>query len=73
MNERKIIRTVAKKYGISLAQVRAEIQESIRIAYEQTPTDSITAAYQNRIPRQGNIPTPEEFIAYVAKQVKAKL
>jgi len=73
MNERKILRTVAKKYGISLAQVRAEIQESIRIAYEQTPTDSITAAYQNRIPRQGNIPTPEEFIAYVAKQVKAKL
>ena len=73
MNERKILRTVAKKYGISLAQVSAEIHESIRIAYEQTPTDSITAAYQNRIPRQGNIPTPEEFIAYVAKQVKAKL
>ena len=38
--------------------------------YQNPPDDNITVAYQNRVPRKGDVPTPEEFIRYAAGQIK---
>ena len=70
MSMRKIYRKIAKEHGVSPKEVREEIQAAITQAYENPPDDNITVAYQNRVPRRGKIPTPEEFIRYAANQLK---
>lgn len=70
MSMRKIYRKIAREHGISPKEVREEMQAAITEAYRNPPDDNVTVAYQNRVPRKGEIPTPEEFIRYVAKQVK---
>lgn len=70
MSMRKIYRKIAKEHGVSPKEVREEIQAAITQAYENPPNDNITVAYQNRVPRKGKIPTPEEFIRYAANQLK---
>jgi hypothetical protein len=69
MNMRKIYRKIAKENGVSVKEVRQEMQAAITEAYTSPQNDNpITKAYQNRIPRQGEIPTPEEFIGYLSNQ-----
>lgn len=50
MSMRKVYRKVAKKHGISIAEVKKEIQAVISEAYINTPSDGITGAYQSRVP-----------------------
>lgn len=74
MSMRKIYKQIAKKHGVTVAEVRADIQSAITAAYTEPSSDNeITKAYQNRIPRKGEIPTPEEFIHYVTKVTKNKM
>lgn len=72
MSMRKVYRKVAKKYGISVAEVKKEIQAVINDAYLNTPDDGITGAYQNRVPYKGDVPTPDEIIRYCSDQLKTK-
>ncbi len=72
MNMRKIYREVARKHGVTVEEVKREMQAAINEAYTNTPNDGITGAYQNRVPRKGEIPTTDAFIRYVAKEVKSK-
>ena len=41
-------------------------------AYTNTPNDGITGAWQNRVPRKGEIPTVEEFIKYATVEVNKR-
>ena len=58
MSMRKIYREIARKYGTTPKEVRTEIQKMI------------DDAYQNQVPRKGEIPTAEEFIRYCAQKVR---
>ena len=71
MSMRKIYRELAKKHGVSVEEVRKEIQVALADAYtDPLNNNEITKAYQNRVPCQGEIPTPEEMVRYLAGKVK---
>ncbi len=69
MNIDKIIKAIAKKHGVSEAEVRKDMQSALYAAYTSA-SDSFTTTLQQDIPHKGIMPTPEEFIEYVAKSVK---
>ena len=51
--------------------IRQEMQAALTEAYtDPLNNNEITKAYQNRVPRQGEIPTPEEAVRYLAGKVK---
>ena len=63
MNRRNY-RKIAKKYGVSVSEVKKDMQEAIDAAYKN-PT-----MHANCVPRKGDIPTIDEFISYTAHRVK---
>ena len=70
MSMRRIYRKVAKEYGVTPKEVRQEIQHCITAAYtDPLNQNEITKAYQKRVPCKGSIPTPEEFLRYMADNV----
>ena len=70
MSMRKIYREVAKKHGVSVKEVKEEMQKALDHAYSNTADDGVIVAYQKQVPSKGDIPTPEEFIKYAANKVK---
>ena len=71
MNMRKIYRELAKKYGVSAKEVREEMQAALTDAYTNPLNNNvITKPYQNRIPHQGEMPTPQEAVRYLVGEVK---
>ncbi len=71
MSMRKIYRELARKHGVSAKEVRQEMQAALTEAYTDPQNNNeITRAYQNRVPRQGEIPTPEEAVHYLAGKVR---
>lgn len=68
---RKIYRKIARENGVSVKEVKEDMQAAIAAAYQNPPKDGgVTAAYQRQVPRKGEIPTPEEFIRYAAVKVR---
>ena len=63
MSMRKIYRKIAKKYGVSVQEVKTEMQSAINAAYRNNPE------VVKRIPRKGEIPIPGEFIGYAADKI----
>ena len=71
MSMRKIYRELAKKHGVSVKEVREDMQAALTEAYTNPlNNNAITKAYQNRVPRQDKIPTPEEAVRYLAGELK---
>lgn len=70
MSMRQIYRKVAKKNGVSVAEVKQDMQAAIDYAYKNTFNNSITADYQKQVPHNGEIPTSEELIIYAAHKIK---
>lgn len=70
MSMRQIYRKIAKENGVTPAEVKRDMQAAIDHAYQNTPDDGITVAYQNQVPRKGEIPTAEEFIRFAAQKIK---
>ena len=65
------LNTVAKKEGVSSERIRKDIEAAIAAARKDgNPT---VQAFWNAVPRQGDAPTPEELIAYIAGTLKMKL
>lgn len=74
MSMRKIYREIARKNGVSAKKVREDMQAALAVAYRNPPKDGgVTAAYQNQVPRKGEVPTPEEFIRYAAEKVRENI
>ncbi len=71
MDINKILGQVAEADGVSIEEVKKEMQAAISAAY-QNPSDDggRTAARQKEVPCRGEIPTPEEFIRYAAWKLK---
>ncbi len=57
-----IVRQTAKKLGISVAELKKEIQNAVDDAYKN-PTDSAKT-----VPRNQAVPTPEELLDYTLKE-----
>ena len=70
MGMRKIYRQIARENGVSVKEVRNEIQEAICAAYQNPPEDGVTAAYQGKIPCRRDIPTPEEVICFITGEIQ---
>jgi len=63
---RSIIRKIAKENGVSVAEARREMQAAINETYKNPNAAALA------VPRKGDVPTPEEFIVYVAQRVRIK-
>ena len=70
MSMRKIYRKVARKHGVSVKEVKEEMQKALEYAYTNAPDNGVTEAYQKQVPSKGEIPTPDEIIRYAANKVK---
>jgi hypothetical protein len=69
---RKVYRKVARKYGVTVEEVKREMQSAIDETYNNSDNNDITKAYQNKVPREGKIPTVDEFIRYASNKAKNK-
>lgn len=73
MGMRKIYRQIARENGVTVKEVRDKIQEAVSVAYQNPPKDEgVTPAFQERIPRRGEIPTSEEIIRFAAGEIQKK-
>ena len=73
MNKKKVLKAfkeIATRKGISVAEVRKEIQKAIDIA--SASPDPVVEEQWRRMPYRGKKPTPEDVVIYLAKQVKIK-
>ena len=68
MKAKSAIKQIADREGISVSEVRREIQAAIDEGMKST--DKSVQAYWSRIPRKGTKPTPEEVIDFMAKSIK---
>jgi len=59
----KIYEKIAKENGVSVEEIKQDIQEAINSAYEKPNL------YARCIPSKGNTPTTDEFIEYVANRM----
>ena len=63
MNMKKILKRIAKENGVTVEEVREEMQKAITEAWKNPPADGgVTAAYQRKVPCKGEVPTPEELL-----------
>lgn len=62
------IRKTAEEEGMEVEEVRKEIQEAILIGIYNK--DAVTRKKWRKIPCKGEVPTPEEFIEYIALNIK---
>ena len=62
MSMRKIYRKVARQNGVTIKEVRAEMQNAINAAWNDPQNNGIIRAYQNQVPHCGAVPTPDEVI-----------
>jgi len=66
----KALRQIAAKEGVSVEEVRREIEIAINAAQENS--DPNIQAFWEHIPRKGERPTPEEVIVYIASMFNEK-
>lgn len=70
MGMRKVYRQIAKENGVSVKEVKQDIQEMIADAWGNPPNDGVTRAYQRQVPCRGEMPTPDELICYLVAKVR---
>ncbi len=70
MSMRTIYRKVAKKHGVTAAEVKREMQAAIDCAYRKPDKTETEKSFQKRVQAQSEIPTAEELICFLAKEVK---
>ena len=68
---RSIYRKIAKAHGVSVKEVREEMQGALNAAY-QNNWDPVITANQQRIPKKGEIPTVEECLRYASGEIRKK-
>ncbi len=64
-----IIKKVAKQNGVSVKEVRKDLEEMIKVGMSSTEPEAVMFWSQFG----GKIPTPEQLIAALSSSVKAKL
>lgn len=67
MSMRNVYRKIAREHGVSVQEVKREIQTAINEAYKNPLPDM--AMQQCRIPKKGKVPTPDEVIRFSVEEV----
>lgn len=70
MSMRKIYRKVAKKHGVTVTEVKRDMQAAIDCAYRKSNKTEAEKSIQKRVQTQGEIPTTEELICFLANEVE---
>ena len=63
---RKLLRKVAREHGVSLNEVKREIQAAIDHAYTNPTEEAL------QIPHKGEKPTADEVIAHIVGEIKSR-
>ena len=69
MKMEKILKKVARANGVTVREVKTEIQAAINEAWKNPPDDA-AVAYQRKVSCMGEIPTPDEFIRFMANEIR---
>lgn len=69
MSNRKIYREIAKKYGVSVEEVKKDMQSAINHGYMNNTNPDISKN-QSKISKKGEIPTIDEVLHYAKKKLK---
>lgn len=70
MSMRKIYRKVAKKHGVTVTEVKRDMQAAIDCAYQKADKTEAEKSIQKRVVAQSEIPTAEELICFLANEVE---
>jgi len=76
MNEKRLqiaknsIIKLAEQEGVSVEYVRIQIEEAIQNGLDSE--DEKKKAFWESIPRERDVPTPEEVVLYISEQVKRR-
>ncbi|TAH59959.1 MAG: sporulation initiation factor Spo0A [Gottschalkiaceae bacterium] len=70
MNIGYIYRKIARKYGVSVEEVKKDMQDAIDYAYEKDKKSDKERILQENISFKGKTPTTAEFINQVTEQIK---
>lgn len=62
---RKIYKQIARQYGVSVSEVKRDMQAAIDEVYKNPNK------YARCVCHEGDKPTPEEFIEYISHRVRA--
>ena len=65
-----IYQKVAKDCGISVENLKQEIQSCIDEAYLSQNKSRATKLHQDMVPRQGGIPSTEELLRFLIKKIE---
>ena len=72
MNKKKeythIFEEIAARNHTTVEEIRREIEVAIQVGFNNS--DPKVQAQWAKIPRKGNIPTPDELITYVVRKAK---
>lgn len=71
MNRNDILTRLALQNGVSVPEIRKEIEQAIKAGMEN-PDPEVRESWHT-IPRKGKIPTVEEVIDFFSKAVKGEL
>ncbi|USF29787.1 sporulation initiation factor Spo0A C-terminal domain-containing protein [Clostridium sp. MD294] len=64
----KICKAIVLKNGVSMKEVKKEMQSAINYAFENVTQEQ--KLFQSNITKKGEIPTPEELLNFVCKNIK---
>lgn len=70
VNAKRAIEIIAKREGVPVETVRAEIEKAIQIGMS-SPSPAVQKNWR-KIPKKGEVPTPEELITYAALSATKK-
>ena len=70
MSMRSIYRKIAKEHGVSVTEVKKDMQAAINYAYNNPDKSAGEKVKQRIIPCKGEIITTEEFIKYAVQKIK---
>jgi hypothetical protein len=65
-----IFERIAAEHHTTVEKVRREIELAIQVGL-QNPDPKVQAQWA-KIPRKGDVPTPDELIAYIVRQAKTE-
>ncbi len=68
MNINRIFRQIAIKNGVSVSQVRQDIQKALDEGWDSS--DEKVKAYWRKIPTKHKKPTLEEVVLYIISSIK---
>lgn len=72
MSMRSVYRKVARKNGVSVKEVKEEMQKAIDAAWDRTDKPAECVRNQNTFLPTGEKPSVEEFICVAAEKMKQK-